>query len=618
MIAKTLYILAFVFSPFLGVCNPLELFSPDGRLCFKIGTNDNKAINSIEYDIFYDSIVVIERSSLGIAPNVNHYSAASDWRQQLYITDSIRSSYNSTWVPVSGEYVQIVDHYNELTISLKSVDASRKGVMQIVARAYNSGIAFRYVFPENINTQILDIGNENTTFNLPTGVLGYYTERAQGSYELKPVIDWKLGAELPLTLKYKNGMWVCLTQAAQIDYARMRLVTSSDNKLRAQLHSAVVASSPFESPWRVILVASNPLLLAQANTIIPSLNKPSVINDVKWIRSGKVLREVTLSTNGAIKAIDFAVKQNIDFIEFDAGWYGHEYSMQANASMVNVDPLRNKVNDLQLDSIVRYAKSKGKGVILYVNRRALETQMDTIFPLYKKWGIAGVKFGFVQTGSQYWSHWLYNAIKKAADNQLMVDVHDEYMPSGLNRTLPNLMTQEGVRGNEEFPDATHNTVLPFTRMIAGPADYTFCFLNTKLKTTKCHQLALPIIYFSPWQFLHWYDKPGDYKDFKEVEFWKDMPTTWDDTKYLDGTPGEFVAIARRTGNTWFYGVITNNLSRKVRLNLSFLTDGEKYRADIYEDKESSVVKQTAIVNSEKIMTLSLNQNGGAAVVFTQL
>ena len=200
---------------------------------------------------------------------------------------------------------------------------------------------------------------------------------------------------------------------------------------------------------------------------------------------------------------------------------------------MTLDPRRNPdINALNLKEVVAYAKERGIGVILYVNQRALQQQLDEILPLYKSWGIAGIKFGFVQVGSQVWTKWMHEAIKKCADYGLMVDVHDEYRPTGFSRTYPNLMTQEGIRGNEEFPDATHNATLPFTRFIAGAADYTICYyrqdfgrLNAdkdsygvprskSIQTTPAHQLALA-----------------------ELKFFDDVYTTWDDTKVLQGEVG---------------------------------------------------------------------------------
>ena len=309
-----------------------------------------------------------------------------------------------------------------------------------------------------------------------------------------------------------------------------------------------------------------------------------------------------------------------------------------DATTVTLDPRRNPdINALNLKEVVAYAKERGIGVILYVNQRALQQQLDEILPLYKSWGIAGIKFGFVQVGSQVWTKWMHEAIKKCADYGLMVDVHDEYRPTGFSRTYPNLMTQEGIRGNEEFPDATHNATLPFTRFIAGAADYTICYyrqdfgrLNAdkdsygvprskSIQTTPAHQLALAAVYYSPLQYMYWYDKPSDSQDEPELKFFDDVYTTWDDTKVLQGEVGEFITIARRKGEEWFIGSITNNEKRVLSVSLDFLPEGKNYIAEIYTDGDKSVKTRTKVrvstyrVSNKTKLNFCLKASGGAAV-----
>jgi alpha-glucosidase len=272
--------------------------------------------------------------------------------------------------------------------------------------------------------------------------------------------------------------------------------------------------------------------------------------------------------------------------------------------------------------------------MLYVNQRALEQQLDTLIPLFEKWGVDGIKFGFVQVGSQHWTNWLHEAVKKCALHHLVVDIHDEYRPTGFSRTYPNLLTQEGVRGNEEFPDATHNVTLPFTRFVAGAADYTVCYYKQNferrpvkeherfLKNTSAHQLALPVVFYSPLQFMYWYDKPSDCRDEPELEFFDALPTTWDDTKVVQGEIGEYITIARRKGNEWFVGTMNNTLARKLDIPLSFLETGKKYVAHIYSDDEHQPTRTKVridrmIVNSETVIKVLLKGNDGQAMRFIE-
>jgi alpha-glucosidase len=328
-----------------------------------------------------------------------------------------------------------------------------------------------------------------------------------------------------------------------------------------------------------------------------------------------VIREVTLSTKGGKQCVDFAVARGLQYIEYDAGWYGHEYDDASDATRVSPDPdrIRNIPDHggLDLPEVIRYARERGIGVILYVNRRALERQLDTILPLYRKWGVAGMKFGFVNVGPQPWSEWLHKAIAKAGEHNLLVDVHDAYRPSGFARTYPNLLTQEGIRGNEHMPDARHNTTLPFTRFIGGAGDYTICYYSQRLKTKRSHQLALAVVNYSPLQFMFWYDKPSAYNGEPEVEFFKHVPTVWDDTKVLSGAIGEHIVVARRSGRDWFVGAITNAEARTVRVPLSFLEAGRRYTATVYAEGVS-----TRAVDASGVLELALAGSGGAAIRIT--
>ncbi|NWF84252.1 MAG: glycoside hydrolase family 97 catalytic domain-containing protein, partial [Bryobacteraceae bacterium] len=286
----------------------------------------------------------------------------------------------------------------------------------------------------------------------------------------------------------------------------------------------------------------------------------------------------------------------------------------SDARQVSPDPKRiASIPDhggLDLPEVIRYAKERGVGIILYVNRRALERQMEEIFPLYEKWGVAGVKFGFVQVGPQQWTRWLHEAIAKAARHRLMVDVHDAWRPSGYTRTYPNLMTVEGVRGNEHMPDARHNTILPFTRAIAGSYDYTICWMTDRLKTTKAHQMAQSVIHYSPWQFLFWYDRPEQVEPEPALEWFRNLPVVWDETRFLDGTPGEYVVAARRKGAQWWIGAITNQSRRN--LSIAVPASGQ---AHIWCDGEGprEVRSTVQAVTKGKNLPLMLAPSGGCAI-----
>lgn len=611
-----------------AISNPLQaqivtLASPNKKLLLTFSLTDEASQKILQYKLSYQGKPVVIPSRLGF-----ELKQIPDVWSKLQVKDTLYSSHNTTWKPVYGERSRIQDHYNQLIFSLQyGADTNRQ--IQVIARAYDAGVAFQYHIPEQAHFQILDITSEQTHFTFPEGTKAYFTPRAQTAYELLPLQAWKDESERPLTLVLPDGLFACIAEAQMVNYARTKLALADNqtNTLVSSVASPVTETSPFSTPWRVIMVAEKPGQLIENNDIVLNLNPPTAIANTSWIKPGKVIREVTLSTDGAKACVDFAVQQGLQYVHFDAGWYGHEYEITSDASTVTVDPRRNPKGDLDLPQAIRYAKEKGIGVLLYVNHRALERQLDTLFPLYKSWGVSGVKFGFVHVGSHRWTTWLHEAVKKAAQHQLMVDIHDEYRPTGFSRTYPNLMTQEGIRGNEEMPDATHNTILPFTRFIAWAADYTVCYYYRKefghekrhIKTTPAHQLALPVVYYSPLQWLFWYDKPNDYKGEPEVEFFKYVPTVWDDTKVLSGEIGQYITIARKSGEEWFIGSITNNDSRQLTIPLTFLETGRKYVAHVYNDGGEKIQTRTHVkidrfqTDASGEITTLLQASGGQSV-----
>ena len=246
-------------------------------------------------------------------------------------------------------------------------------------------------------------------------------------------------------------------------------------------------------------------------------------------------------------------------------------------------------------------------------------------PLYKKWGVAGLKFGFVDGLTQEGITWLASAIKKVHDYGFILNIHDNYKPTGLSRTYPALLTQEGIRGDENSPDAFHNTVLPFTRFLAGPADFTFCYPNTKnsysknIKVSMAQQLALTVVYFSPLQAIFWYGHPNDYTNEKEIEFFKLVPATWNESLYIAGDIGKNISVARRKENTWFMGNAADLKIGRHSIRLVFLTKGKNYLATVYEDDEQgSIRKRTVKVKQGDMFPINIKDKGGQAIIIEQL
>jgi len=409
----------------------------------------------------------------------------------------------------------------------------------------------------------------------------------------------------------------------------LKLTRTGTSSLAAVLDGKVTFTGSFISPWRVVRVASSPAALLQGNDIRFNLNEPPKLAETSWIRPGKVLREVTLTTTGAIACIDFAASHGLQYIMFDAGWYGPEGSPQSDATRVNLDPARSR-GPLDLPAVIAHAKTKQIGVILYVNQIALSRQLDQILPLYQSWGVAGIKFGFVNVGPQPATRWLHEAVAKCAAHRLMVDIHDEYRPTGVSRTWPNLLTQEGIRGDEESPTNTAVLDTVFTRCLAGAGDQTNCYFAPRISKMGSHasQLAKSVLIFSPWQFLFWYDRPvgppggpSIIAEVPELDFFKRLPTVWDETRWLDGYPGAHATVARRKGETWFIGALNGPAIRDFSVPLGFLPAGGDDRlaissADPPATTATKVRIATSVVNRSTAITRNVNAGNGFAAVLT--
>lgn len=635
----------------------VELLSPDASK--KIVFLDGHNAEDITFSVYYNNQQVIQTSVLELL------SEALDFSGKISVENIENSSENSTWNSRFSERSIIPSHYNQTKLYLKQGEAR----LNIIARAYNEGVAFAYEIPEQNNIEEIGL-SENIHYNFledhsvwstPKREKGVLT--AQGEYRKIPISKLEEGAERPLLIEVSDSIKIALAEARLVDFARMSfnkgssskysIVSSLDGKTDAQkqdtITGAVIAERkikgaqvhkklPFQSPWRVVMMGNSYGALLENNYIIQNLNPPSEIKDESWITPGKVLRETTLTTEGAFAAIDFVASHNMQYVHFDAGWYGNEMDNASDATTVTLDPKRSK-GPFDIEAICKYAKEKGVKVMLYVNRRALEKQLDDILPLFKKWGVSGIKFGFVRVGDQDATTWMHEAVKKAAKYHLVIDVHDEYRPTGFSRTYPNLLTQEGIRGDEETVPNEHTLITMFTRMLAGAADNTVCYYNKRVDKMGSHasQLAKTVCIFSPLQFLYWYDKApaapnkedglwGDTKTIgnePELEFFNKVPTTWDETKVLQAEIGQIGVVARRKGTDWFIGGINGKTERLVTVDFLFLEAGKNYKAKIYTDDET-VKTRTHVkieeknINNQSKLNIKLKRNNGFVIHLTSI
>jgi len=532
----------------------------------------------------------------------------------------------SSWKTVYGERKNIPENYNQVKFYFKSKDDTAIQII-VTCRTYNEGFAFKYQLYEK-GTIIL-LNSESSTFELPGNKTAWVSNFAQSPLKPVKINDIKSEVARPLTIQLNDHVYIALGEASLTDFARMKFIGNGKNSLITRLFGKVTTTDSLSSPWRYVLVGKSPADLLQKNYLLLNLNEPNQIANTSWIHPGKVLRESTLTTAGSFLSIDFAAKHHIRYICFDAGWYGKEDSDTADARKVAVDPARSK-GPLDLKKVIAYGKQKNVGVILYVNRHALERQLDTLLPLYQAWGIKGLKFGFVQVGSQQWTNWLHQAIRKAAKYKMVLDIHDEYRPTGYSRTYPNLLTQEGIRGDEESPYTEHSITTLFTRSIAGAADNTNCYFTNRVNKMGSHvaQMAKAVCIYSPLQFLYWYDKPvadsvntgkeGQIQEVRELAWYDALPTVWDDTKILEGDMEKFATIARKSGNSWFMGSLNGTDARMVNLACDFLDKDKKYKAVIYTDDSTlntgTKVKITSMdIDYNSHLTFKIGVRNGIAI-----
>jgi alpha-glucosidase len=535
----------------------------------------------------------------------------------------------STWTPVYGRDATVTDHYQEQRWDLRDRASGIRFGVQV--RAYKTGVALRYLLLDQGTATIAD---ELTTFAFPDGTT-VYSARDENAYE--PVAPGSIPVtgtsttdngpltDLPLTATLPGGFIACVCESARVDYPRLMLgsVAGETNTLSAFLmeHTArgtgpvettSTVATPFATPWRAVVIGATHAELVDNADLVLNLAPPNALSDTSWIKPGKVFR-CELSTAAGLAGVDFAVARGLEYIEYDAGWYGPEFTTpDATAPIAAID----------LPSVISYATSQGIGVFLYVNRLAL-TDADSLFGLYKSWGVRGIKLGFINDGTRSMTGQIIDWAKTAAQYELLIDMHDDVRPFGYERTYPNWISLEGVRGNEQFPTATHNVTLPFARNIGGPMDYTICYGQSRDKTTNAHQMAMAAVYYQPLNFLFWYDKPSKYSNpanWPGLPWFNAVPTTWNESRTLAGSIGEYVAVARRNGGTWYLGAMTDESSRTLSLPLSFLGSGT-YTATVYADGtpganpyQTPVVVSTRTVTRADILDVAMAPAGGQAVV----
>ena len=633
-----------------GQQESLRVISPDGAVelvieSARIGGPPNAPWR---YRVSFHSQLVLAYSALGL--EIEGQSLAGGWKTEAVKRNEEDESYS---VP-AGKADPIRDHYRSARADYAQ-QGGNKLRLSIEARAYNDGVAFRYIIPEQPALSEIRLTRELTDFRFAKDAMTYplilrnYTTSYEDEYQKRQLSglhpEWLLA--LPLLTEVPGVAWAAITEAHIENYAGMYLAHGTNARaLEVRLaprHDdskvSVIGRAPLSSPWRVIMLGKEPGRLIESNILL-NVNPPSQVADTSWIKPGKtswdwwsgsyadgVSFRPGMNTDTMKHYIDFSADSGFPYMLIDAGWAAHR-------ERGTPDDITATSAAIDMPALLRHAKEKNVKLWLWAHWTSVDKHMSEAFPLFEKWGIAGVKIDFMDRDDQEMVNWYRRVLKEAAAHHLMIDFHGAYKPDGIERTYPNLMTREGVMGLEYLKWSArvtpeYNCTLPFTRMLAGPLDYTpGGFLNVTREAfvprnqqpmvmgTRAHQLALFVVFESHLQMVA--DYPERYKGEKDFEFLRAVPASWDETRVLSGRPMEHIAIARRSGKEWYLGCLTDWNARDLELPLDFLTEG-KMVAEIYADAADAVEHPThTTIEKENVgraakLKLHLAPGGGAAV-----
>ena len=659
-IAGAILFLGLVLAGSARAADDLTVASPDGKvvISFALKSNPQPYLPGVRayYRVSYGGVQVLTDSPLGLdfegVPALDH---------DFEITGTDRHSHDETWTNRFGMLRDVPDHYNQLRVSLHETQAPGRQ-LDVIFRAYNEGAAFRYFLPQQTALQSFNLMAENTGFYFAQDAstfalnMHHFNSPYEGEFLPTPLAQIKPASviNLPLLVNIPGGPWVGLLEADLTDYAGMYVggVPGFDHALVSKLSTppdrmdrVVVGSTPKALPWRVLMLNDRPGGLIESNYLILDLSAPSAIADTSWITPGKAAWDwwsgdydenvdfkPGMNTATMKHYIDFAAEHHFEYMLVDAGWYpsnGYKHAIS----------ILTYVPEVNIPDIIAYGKLKGVKVLLWMFWGALDKQMDEVLDQYAKWGAAGVKVDFMDRDDQEIVNFYQRLVQKAAERHLVIDFHGAYKPTGLRRTYPNLLNREGVMGMEYSKSTArttpeHDVTIPFTRMLAGPMDYTpGCFnnatreqfkareINPMCQGTRAHQLAMYVVFEGPLSMVS--DYPEIYDHLPEMEFLEKVPTVWDETKVVNGDPSKYVTIARRQAADWFLGAMTNWDARDLEIPLSFLGQGV-FEAEIFGDgADAATVPTHVTITKQQVkagdkITIHLAPGGGAAVIFKRL
>ncbi|MBU0529085.1 glycoside hydrolase family 97 protein [bacterium] len=659
----------------------LEISSPNNNIQAKFLLSPE---GQPGYSVRYIDKLVIDDSYFGF-----DFKTVPSMENGFIITQHKKRNFSETWETILGEQRIVENSYNELKIELMESDHLKRQ-MNIVFRVYDDGLGFRFEFPDQENLKDVVIMDENTEFNLTGDHTTWWIPGDWDSYEhlynttklseidaiskrnhssLAQTYIPENAVNTPVTLKTDDGLYISFHEANLTNFSGITLKVNTETySFTSELvgsadGSKVKISTPFVTPWRTIQIAEKAGDLIESHLIV-NLNEPNRLKDTGWIKPmkyvgiwwemhiGKSTWDMASGRHGATtenakKYIDFAADNNIDGVLIE-GWNTGWEKWIGFDDREGVFDFITPYEDYDLDEVVRYAKAKDVKIIMHHETsaapRTYEAQLDTAFALCKMYDINAVKTGYVgkiiPKGEYHHGQWMVNhyqkVLEKAADYEIMVNIHEPIKDTGIRRTYPNMISREGLRGqefnawSEGGNPPEHLTIVPFTRMLAGPIDFTPGIFDIKLadykpnnqiNTTLAHQLALYVVVYSPIQMAA--DLPENYVEHLAFQFIRDVGLNWEESHVLDGEIGDFVVLARKERETdnWFIGAVTDENDRNIEIDFEFLDDGKQYVATIYADAKNAHWNKnpTAIdiykrnVNKNDRLLLKLAEGGGAAI-----
>ena len=627
------------------------LTSPDGSIKIEISVNE-----FITYSASYNDKQLISSSKIFMKIDDGLFLG----KNPEIINDETKEVNEILKPVVKVKSAIIEDHYKMLRINFK-------GDYSLIFRLYNDGVAYRFVTSIDKN---IKVNEENIEFNFAEDFNIYFPEEESFFTHMERIYIYQKISEvdspkessgtnkfcsIPALVDCGNEVKIAITEADLFDYPGFYLTNSdeplklkaifpgyplevnqtSDRDVQVTKYADYLAETTGkrEFPWRVLIITDDDKKLIESQMIY-KLASPSKIGNTDWIKPGKVAWDwwnawniygvdfkAGINTETYKYYIDFASEHGIEYVILDEGWYKF-------GNLFDLNP------DINLKEIIEYGKKKNVGIILWVIWKTLDDQFDKAFEMFEELGIKGIKVDFMQRDDQLLVQYYEKVAKEAAKRNLLVDFHGAYKPTGLIRTYPNVISSEGVRGNEwnkwsEFITPEHTVTLPFTRMLAGPMDFTpgamlngtkdnfkVMFDRPMSQGTRCHQLAMYVVYESPLQMLC--DNPSNYLKEKEcLDFLSIVPTVWDTTIVLDAKVADYVLIARRNGEEWYIGGMTDWTSRDLEVDFSFLPKG-KYTIEYYRDGINAnryagdYKKVKAEINSSNKIEIHLAPGGGWA------